>query len=1433
MVLPDINNYQNSDKSGYIYQAGRKILNFFQKQQIFTNKELKEILTQTCSGTDADGAWQWKDAYEATEIGLILYLLNYLRHAPNSHPQILADLKFLEKLYPTHTKRTAESIKLQQFSTPISIGYCMSLAAQLKPKDFVLEPSAGNGLLAVFAAYNCYDLALNEISDSRYNVLKQLFSDALVSKHNGEQIDDRLDNEIQPSVILMNPPFSSYLNRQVKSTSVIFEHLESALKRLQPNGRLVLLSSEGIRANNPIWTRRFLKIQATATVVFSAGIDGKAYYKQGASVETRITVIDKIKPERADKFPPIHPVMDLENLLKLVEQLPIRTPLPQSPSLFSQSPVLPVPQSLHQPTLFELQPTPSSNVIPLTTKRKRIKSQEFKPQSSTSSDWLNPIRLEYTTNQINNQTNDEIYQTYHAQNLQIPQAKSHPAPLVESAAMSSVTAPQPTYQPVIPPELLTHGILSDAQLESVIRAGEAHSQLLDKWVKIEPQTQKAHHYNYAEIGSQRERRGWLLGDNTGVGKGRQIATIIADNWLQGRKKAVWISISATLIEDAQRDWQAIGGDLKQIFKLNDYSAKQTIELTTGILFCTYSTLRRKAKNDAPSRVEQIVNWLGQDFEGVIAFDECHAMGGALSVKSSRGKTQASQQGLAGLHLQNLLPNARVVYISATGASKIENLAYAERLGLWGTTNSPFNNREEFIDQIDASGISALEIVSRDLKALGLYTARSLSYDGIEYQTIEHELTPAQIEIYNQYCQAYQIIHNNLEQALAVTNGDRDRQTNSSAYSQFESSKQRFFNQLLIAMECPSLIAAIERNLEAGEAPVLQITSTNEAMLKRKLEDIPVEEWQDIHIDLTPREYVLDYLNNAFPVHLMEITEVEGNEIATFALDEDGNKIISNEAIRLKEELLQQIMLLPPVNAALDQIVFHFGTEKVAEVTGRRIRLVQNEDKIQVETRSALANSAEAEAFMQDKKPILIFSTAGGTGRSYHADLNCPNQRRRIHYLVEPGWNAATAVQGVGRTHRTNQAQPPLYVLLTTNVKGQKRFTSTIARRLDALGAITKGQRETGSSGMFKSEDNLESIYAQIALGRLIKDIYHRTVYNWTIEKLEQLTGLRLTYDGNLISDLPSMTKFLNRLLALEIDVQNELFEHLERRIESNIEAAKATGHYDLGVETIKADSLTIVESVELWQHPLTKAKTISNKILRRDRCQYLSVKDALAKVEDPETQLVFNTQSKNVAIAISTNSFVDPKTGESIPRVAIIRPNSSTKEKQYEFIASNWQPINKQEFVRLWNLQIKELPEYNESTFYLITGLLLPLWDRLDSKNLKIWRLTTDDGRSILGRVVDSDVASNIYREFNQDIKLSPEEIVQAVSEGRTVDLNHRWKLKRSRVAYEYRLEVVGWKNSEFEFLKQAGCFDESINWNLRLFVPQESATEIIKRLET
>jgi hypothetical protein len=180
--------------------------------------------------------------------------------------------------------------------------------------------------------------------------------------------------------------------------------------------------------------------------------------------------------------------------------------------------------------------------------------------------------------------------------------------------------------------------------------------------------------------------------------------------------------------------------------LSRFPQGKPIRLAQGILFTTYATLRSE-EHGAKARVQQIVDWLGLDFDGVIIFDENHAMQNAAGNKGERGDQAASRQGRAGLRLQHALPGARVVYVSATGATTVHNLAYAQRLGLWGGDDFPFSTRPEFVQAIEAGGVAAMEVLARDLRALGLYTARSLSYEGVEYELLEHHLTPEQIRSY--------------------------------------------------------------------------------------------------------------------------------------------------------------------------------------------------------------------------------------------------------------------------------------------------------------------------------------------------------------------------------------------------------------------------------------------------------------------------------------------------------------------------------------------------------------------------------------------------------------------------------------------------------------------------------------------------------------
>ena len=237
------------------------------------------------------------------------------------------------------------------------------------------------------------------------------------------------------------------------------------------------------------------------------------------------------------------------------------------------------------------------------------------------------------------------------------------------------------------------------------------------------------------------------------------------------------------------------------------------------------------------------------------------MGGVAGGEGALGPKEGSQQGICGVLLQNNLPGARVLYASATGASDVNNLAYAVRLGLWGPETA-FTNREQFITGIRKGGIAAMELVARDLKALGLYTARALSFVGVEYEILRHELTPDQIAIYDSYADAWAIIHRNMERALELTsvvdgleNATLNSGAKASARSRFESTKQRFFGQLLLSMKLPTVIAAIRAHVSDGQSVVLQLVTTAESILNRRLGDLNPEERADLEIDLSPREYV--------------------------------------------------------------------------------------------------------------------------------------------------------------------------------------------------------------------------------------------------------------------------------------------------------------------------------------------------------------------------------------------------------------------------------------------------------------------------------------------------------------------------------------------------------------------------------------------------
>ena len=193
--------------------------------------------------------------------------------------------------------------------------------------------------------------------------------------------------------------------------------------------------------------------------------------------------------------------------------------------------------------------------------------------------------------------------------------------------------------------------------------------------------------------------------------------------------------------------------------------------------------------------------------------------------------------------------------------------------------------------------------------------------------------------------------------------------------------------------------------------------------------------------------------------------------------------INHEAAELKKSL-------PP--NTLDELVDKLGgPENVAEMTGRKMMQVsrnrddnddENEEnpvtkKYALEKRTTTdqkkINIDEKNAFMNGKKKIAIISDAASCGISLQAHKDFANKSRRLHITLELPWSADKAIQQFGRTHRSNQVCAPDYVFLISKLAGEKRFASSVAKRIESMNAITHGDRNATKSRDL-SEFNMES-----------------------------------------------------------------------------------------------------------------------------------------------------------------------------------------------------------------------------------------------------------------------------------------------------------------------------------------------------------------------
>ncbi|XP_012140894.1 protein strawberry notch isoform X3 [Megachile rotundata] len=1108
----------------------------------------------------------------------------------------------------------------------------------------------------------------------------------------------------------------------------------------------------------------------------------------------------------------------------------------------------------------------------------------------------------------------ETYADYMPTKLKL--GRKHPDPVVETASLSSVEPTDVWYKLSIPEETIRTGALSALQLESITYASQQHEHLLPD-------------------GS---RAGFLIGDGAGVGKGRTIAGIIFENYLKGRKRAIWVSVSNDLKYDAERDLNDIGASKIEVHALNKFkyakiSSAVNGNVKKGVIFSTYSALIGESTQSGgkyKSRLKQLLQWCGEDFDGLIIFDECHRAKNLCPTGSSK----PTKTGLTVLELQNKLPKARVVYASATGASEPRNMAYMVRLGMWGE-GTPFPEFNDFITAVEKRGVGAMEIVAMDMKLRGMYIARQLSFHGVAFKIEEVPLSKEFTEVYDRSVRLWVEAMQRFQEAAELL--DAENRMKKTMWGQFWSSHQRFFKYLCIAAKVKHAVAVAREAVKCGKCVVIGLQSTGEA---RTLEQLERDDGELSDFVSTAKGVLQSLVEKHFPasdrnhIHrvlgiepskMQRLDELEDMESAggsagsskrkpvrqaaqratkrvrTFPSDDDftdderngghssgseykqsgseseddhksdeesnitsdssfnysesdsdsgdgrrkkkggkkpkkpvkkrgvvagaatRNRAPSRDAVEraytMKKELLLEIEelgdRLPP--NTLDQLIDEFGgPENVAEMTGRKGRVVQTEDgTIQYESRSEVdvpletLNLTEKQRFMDGEKTVAIISEAASSGISLQSDRRARNQMRRVHITLELPWSADRAIQQFGRTHRSNQVNAPEYIFLISDLAGERRFASIVAKRLESLGALTHGDRRATETRDL-SQFNIDNKYGRAALEATMRTImkyepplvpppqdYHGDFFK---DVAEALVGVGLICNSEstpgvltLDKDYNNMSKFLNRILGMPVDLQNRLFKYFTDTLNAIVTQAKKTGRFDMGILDLGTSGEN-VKRVKLYRflrkHATGKAPTELHVVHVERGMNWAEAVDKCSELTGSKEGFYLSHQIRNgkqtaiLAVAVDTGS---KKKSESKKDqlYMVYRPNTGLQlrqetlgelEKKYKKVSSDEaEPHWSQQYEAsvdtcshaYWRGNCKNVTigmdcevGLRRRSYNVLSGSVLSVWSRVESilatrsghnSKMQVVRLRTDEGLKIVGTLIPKSCMEILRQELSSD----------------------------------------------------------------------------------
>ncbi|MCZ8354681.1 MAG: strawberry notch family protein [Cyclobacteriaceae bacterium] len=1116
-------NIKNSNKSKFI----EKVRNELNDRIKHNRKSIERIATSY-------GITDKSEVKEYTELAIVLKARSIALSSLTLESKYAAIVD-LYKSQVNISHRNSQSILLQQYSTPAPISFLAGIFVNAESNISVFEPSAGNGLLTIAAHPS--RVIVNEIDALRRSNLhdqgfKQVLSQDATLPFIG--FEKKFD------AVITNPPFGiltkaiSYDTFQIE----VLDHLMAlrALDCMKDDGKAAFIIGGHTRYDKKGRIQKgknrffFNHLFSRYHVLDIIPINGKKLYsRQGTSFNTRLILIDGRK-ER-----------------------------PFGSALLKDTIRDKVVDSFEE--LFD-------RVMQVTTPRKNLSQQantEIKMNTNKIELEAQALALELELMSL-----DELGMPY--------------TPASSSCFVLNTVVPDSMgYE--------TH--------EALQRIKEAVGGDIDEYVRI-----KLNYLSKVELckalsaeqidavamavyNIEERGVGMIIGDQTGIGKGRIAASIIRYAVEQGNQP-IFITEKANLFSDIYRDLVAIGSAHLVPFIVNGRESKTDIKNEDGEII--YQALPAADQNrifeskSIPKNFHFVVATYSQfnspekkptkpiflnaiSADNIVIMDEAH---------------NSSGSGNTGNFMQSALSRTKgVVFLSATFAKRPDNMPiYAMKTSIRDASMS----REALIEAITKGGVALQEILASQLVAEGQMIRRERSFEGVEVNYItleekeqEHKAIADNITSIIRDIIKFQTtyIDEMVEELddLAVAEGKQVELREGTSQAGVDnlpyfSKVFNVINQMLFSIKAEAVAERAIARLKEGKKPVIAFASTMGSFIEQIENEsgLPVTDGDIIHADFSVvlqkgLDGILRYTE----------TDTDGQkvykkfDISEFTLEAQAeyNRISD----RIKEASTG--ITISPIDVITKKITD--AGYKVAEVTGRKFELQVNTktSKALVMTRKRINTNDAFRQFNNNEIDVLLINQSGSTGASAHAiitpKVSKEEVKQRVMIVLQAELDINTEVQKRGRINRTGQIYKPIYDYVNSAIPAEKRLMMMLQKKLKSLDANTTSNQKS-STKILDVPDFLNK-YGDKIVAEYLKENPEVNML------LDDPLGLA-TRDIEGVELEDAAHRVSGRVAVLSTAMQLEFYNEISNRYNEYVEYLKQIGEYDLEVEAMDLQAET-------------------------------------------------------------------------------------------------------------------------------------------------------------------------------------------------------------------------------------------------------------------